>query len=118
MARPKKIIDAGRAIQKLAAIGCTNVEIADALGYSPTHVARYVDELTKGRAEKRIRLRRLQWQAAERLNPTMLIWLGKAYLDQVERPNVEPSVDFERLAAIGELMRSHGGAGRVGSEGT
>ncbi len=38
----------------------------------------------KARAEKRVELAELQWKAAENLNPTMLIWLGKQDLDQTD----------------------------------
>lgn len=45
---------------------------------------RFGELFQKAQAEKRIALRKLQWKAAENLNPTMLIWLGKQDLDQTD----------------------------------
>ena len=45
---------------------------------------RFGDLYQKAQAEKRIALQELQWQAAENLNPTMLIWLGKQHLNQTD----------------------------------
>jgi len=42
--------------------------------------------LTKGRAKGKMRLRQLQWQAAEKGNTSMLIFLGKQMLGQMDNP--------------------------------
>jgi AraC-like DNA-binding protein len=74
-------------IEKLAAIHCTNKEIAEVLGISIDTLQRnFPDFLQKGRAHGKAKLRRLQWQKAEEGNPTMLIWLGKQILGQKEQP--------------------------------
>ena len=44
-------------------------------------------------------LRRLQWKSAERLNTTMLIWLGKQWLDQTDK------LDFEHHGPDGGAIR-------------
>ena len=44
--------------------------------------------LTKGRDKGKIRLRQLQWRAAEKGNVSMLIWLGKQVLDQTDRQEI------------------------------
>jgi ribosomal protein L34 len=93
MARPLKIIDWGL-FDTLAGLHCTKDEITEALG---------VDDRTLDRAVKRekklgfdayyktktgrgkMSLRRMQWRAAEKGNPAMLIWLGKQLLGQVDK---------------------------------
>ena len=86
MARPKKYnIDTDK-VEQLAGFGCTNREIASFFDCSETTLTRnYGDFLTKGREKGKIRLRQLQWRAAERGNTSMLIWLGKQVLGQSEK---------------------------------
>ena len=45
----------------------------------------YSENLTKGRANVKIRLRKLQWQSAENGNVTMQIFLGKNILGQQDK---------------------------------
>lgn len=47
--------------------------------------------LKKGRADGRSSLRRMQFQTAEKGNPTMQIWLGKQLLGQ--RDKIEQEID-------------------------
>ena len=86
MARPKKYdIDTDK-VEQLAGFGCTNVEIASFFGCSTDLIEKsYSEFLTKGRDKGKIRLRQLQWRAAERGNTSMLIWLGKQVLGQSEK---------------------------------
>ena len=86
MARPKKYnLDTDK-VEQLAGFGCTNREIASFFDCSETTLTRnYGDFLTKGREKGKIRLRQLQWRAAERGNTSMLIWLGKQVLGQSEK---------------------------------
>lgn len=96
MARPRKEID-WKAFDKLCEIQCTLREIASFLGVSEDTVERAVQreynvgfkehyelKSAKGKAS----LRRLQFQLAETGNATMLIWLGKQWLDQKDRSDV------------------------------
>ena len=86
MARPKKHNIETDKIEQLASFGCTNREIASFFDCSQTTLTRnYGDFLTKGREKGKIRLRQLQWRAAERGNTSMLIWLGKQVLGQSEK---------------------------------
>ena len=74
MARPKYNIDT-KQIEKLASLGCTNIEMGDFFGCSPDLLEKsYSEYLIKGRATQRIRLRQLQWKSAERGNVTMQIF--------------------------------------------
>tara|TARA_Y100000401_G_scaffold38325_1_gene28932 strand:+ start:20707 stop:21018 length:312 start_codon:yes stop_codon:yes gene_type:complete len=84
----KKSID-GEQVEKLASFGCTNKEIASFFNVNESSIRRtYADNLTKGRDKGKIRLRQMQWKAADKGNVTMLIWLGKQVLGQAESPMV------------------------------
>lgn len=85
MARPKKQIDP-KLVQDLAALGCKTTEIATVTGVSvDTLDRRYADEISKGRENLKISLRRWQLEAAKKGNVAMLIWLGKQMLGQTEK---------------------------------
>ena len=89
MARPKKYDIPSHKVQELAEFGCTNTEIAQFYGCSENTIRRnYGENLTKGRASGKTRLRELQWAVAAKGNVTMLIWLGKQVLGQSENPMV------------------------------
>lgn len=98
MARPKLEIDPIE-VEKLAKIGATNTEIADFFGCNETTIrTRFSENLIKGRASMKLRLRQLQWRAADNGNITMLIWLGKQELGQtekVEEKKVEENKEME-----------------------
>lgn len=111
MARPLKDIDATEVV-KLAAMQCTTREIAAFFDCSiDTIERRFAAELAKGRESGKIKLRRLQWQAAEKLDRTILIWLGKQLLGQRDKADVEltstvsqtTSLDTEAKALLDEL---------------
>ncbi len=109
--RPKLIIDY-KVVEKLALIQCTQVEISEFLGVSVRTLQRnkeFCRIYKKGLEDGHSSLRRLQWKTAEgeylikrttytnrdgsereeeifaQPNPTMLIWLGKQYLEQVDK---------------------------------
>ena len=89
--RPKKQIDYAT-VEKLASIQCTQNEIAEVLGVCTKTLQRdeeFSRHFKKGKEAGRSSLRRLQWKAAERGNPTMLVWLGKQYLEQTDKTEVE-----------------------------
>ena len=81
--RPKLDIDAEQ-VTRLARLHCTMQEMADFFGcHRDTLHNNFSAEITKGRAEGNISLRRKQWQmAVEKGNVVMLIWLGKQMLGQ------------------------------------
>lgn len=91
MARPSLEIDEAT-VEKLASLGCTNIEIADHFGCShDTITRRFAYELTKGKSELRRSLRQVQLDSALKGNVVMMIWLGKQYLGQVEKTQIELS---------------------------
>ena len=93
MARPKKKIDY-ETVEKLASMMCTQEEIGHFLGISPRTFQRDVEFCRiykKGIDTGKMSLRRQQYKVAEKGNPTMLIWLGKQYLDQKDKQDIEHS---------------------------
>jgi len=99
MARPKKVIDY-ETVKRLAAVMATDEEIAAFLGMSPDTLVRagkaYQEAKEIGRRNGMINLRKLQFDAAKAKNPTMLIWLGKQYLEQRDKTEVEHSGNIGR----------------------
>jgi hypothetical protein len=89
MPRQKLPINADEVL-KLAQLGCKNEEIADFLECSEQTIThRFQEELTKGRADLKMSLRRMQIQSAQRGNVAMMIWLGKQLLGQVDRTHID-----------------------------
>ena len=89
--RPKFKIDYEQ-VEKLASLQCTQEEIASFLGCSVDTLQRddefcgiYKRCMDKGRMS----LRRKQWKAADDGNTTMLIWLGKQYLKQRDKSDLD-----------------------------
>lgn len=90
--RPKKVIDYD-SVEKLASIMCTQEEIADYLNMSVRTLQRdaeFCRIYKKGLNKGRMSLRRKQFQMADH-NTGMAIWLGKQYLDQKDKQEVEHS---------------------------
>ena len=73
-------------IEHLASLGCTDREICDYFKINDNTLRyNFDDYLRAGRQQLKTSLRRAQLRLAlESLNPTMLIWLGKNYLQQNE----------------------------------
>ncbi len=85
MARPRLQLDEAL-IERLAAIHCPLVEIAAALDCSvDTLRDNYSSIIDKGRARGKQTLRRIQWDAAQKGNVVMMIWLGKQLLGQSDK---------------------------------
>lgn len=75
-------------VGKLAAIMCTQEEIAAVLGCSVRTLRRQPDfeaVMQTGRDEGKASLRRRQWAKAQEGHPTMLIWMGKQILGQTDK---------------------------------
>ena len=90
MARPKKYDIDTKQVEKMASYGNTNIEIANCFGCSSDLIEKsYSEFLTKGRGELKKRLRKAQLDSALGGNATMLIWLGKQYLGQVDKAELQ-----------------------------
>ncbi len=90
-------------VEQLASYGCTNKEIAQFFECDEATIRkRFSDNITKGRASGKIRLRQLQLEAAERGNVSMLIWLGKQVLGQSDKQEISMNkpiddINFDEL---------------------
>ena len=94
---PRKKLDIDKTqVEKLAEFGATNTEIGGFFNCDPTTIAkRFSNNLTKGRSERKIRLRKMQWLSAESGNVTMQIWLGKNELGQADKRDLDVTItDF------------------------
>jgi len=93
--RPRKEISAAE-VEELAAIGCTQEEISRVKRVSVATLHRnYADAYEKGFATMQMSLRRKQVSAVNGGNVVMMIWLGKQYLGQRDKFEV----DWRREAA-------------------
>lgn len=86
MARPKKGFDL-ETIEKLAAIHCTNTEIASVIGCDVSLLSKsdYSKIITKGKERGKMTLRRKMYETAMNGNVTMQIWLSKQILGFKEK---------------------------------
>lgn len=74
-------------VYNLAAVQCTVVEIAEAIGCSENYTRKHFKKLIdKGRAEGRKSLRRKQFEKAMNGDSKMLVWLGRQWLAQKDQP--------------------------------
>jgi len=106
--RPKIVIDY-EMVKKLAHIHCTQDEIASMMDISVRTLQRddefcriYKRGIETGCAS----LRRLQWKAAEKGDKTMLVWLGKIYLKQVDKQEIDQNVYENGKKPVEELKES------------
>ena len=74
-------------VYKLAAIGCTDREIAAFFGVKEDTLRRnFAENLQKGREFVKTRLRMNMFKAADNLNPAILIFLAKNLLGYSDSP--------------------------------
>ena len=109
-------------VQEMAAVGCTNAEIAKILGFIKTTALanNFNKELELGRAEMCMSLRRRQFELAMegKGQPAVVasIWLGKNYLGQSDRSENWSTVKYadatpEKVeAAIHSIFGKKGGS--------
>ena len=110
--RPRKEISQDT-FEKLCEIQCTLAEIAGVLRVSEDTVERWCERTYKlGFAEcfkkfsaaGKTSLRRQQFDLAKKGNATMLIWLGKQYLGQSEKPIAEEPDEEVNLDKLSEFL--------------
>ncbi len=83
--RPRAKID-GAKVREMISEGSKVKEIAAYFGVTDdTIINNFSEELSKGRADRNISLRRYQIRAAKAGNSAMLVWLGKQYLGQSDK---------------------------------
>lgn len=85
--RDKKIVPPDE-VQKLAALGCTNRDIANFFGIAEDNIVRhFADYITKGREELKISLRRAMLNnACKNNNAAVQIFLAKNILGMSDTP--------------------------------
>lgn len=82
-----KVVVSPKEVKDLAAIGCTNRDIANWFGINEDTLSyNFKSDLIKGREELKVSLRRAQLKLALGGNAIMLIWLGKNLLGQSDNP--------------------------------
>lgn len=105
MGRPRIEID-WEEFDKLCKIQCTLEEIAGWFNCSEDTIENRVKEMhgitfseyfKQKRASGKISLRRKQFQTAQSGNVSMLIWLGKQYLNQSDKREENISLDHKKL---------------------
>jgi hypothetical protein len=108
MARPKiEITDEDWIkIDKMAGIFCTGEEIANIMGFSydtlerrvkETHGISCADYIRQKSDRGRMSLRRKQYEVAGSGNVSMLIWLGKQFLNQSDKQDQSVTIDKKKL---------------------
>lgn len=76
----------GEQVRKLAGLGCTYSEIGAWFGVDEKTIRnRFSAEKQQGAENGKLSLRRRQWKRAMEGSDTMLIHLGKQYLNQAEK---------------------------------
>lgn len=77
-------------VRKYARLQMRVGTIAKIIGCDESGIRQlYMDVYRKGKAEGKLALHEAQMKAAKRGNPTMLIWMGKAHLNQKETTKLE-----------------------------
>lgn len=113
MPRPRKNISQSQ-FETLCGIGCTKTEICAVFDCDEKTLTAWCkrtykmgfSEAYKTRRDKgNASLRRLQFKEAEKGNVTMLIWLGKQWLGQTEKPAGSDPPEPEINDEVEELLR-------------
>lgn len=109
MGRPRKEIDF-KQLDQLCAIQCTQEEVASFFECSIDTIEARIKEqfgmtfpeyFEEKKSSGRISLRRAQFQSAvTKQNPTMMIWLGKQYLNQSDKTIIENPNDRDQKLII------------------
>ena len=77
-------------VRRLAAFGATQIEIANFYGVSRESIRKYfTEEIEQGHQDMKFSLRRKQLDAAMNGSNTMLVWVGKQILGQVDKQEVD-----------------------------
>lgn len=112
--RPKIEIDKNE-FEKLCALQCTLTEIAEWFKCSEDTIERwckrtysetFADTYKKKSAKGKISLRRKQFEVANAGNVSMLIWLGRNWLDQKDDPGkLAVNLEIEDLTPLAEMLK-------------
>ena len=101
---------------KLCALQCTLLEIASWFNCSDdtienrvkeVHGIRFSEYFKQKAGVGKISLRRIQWKMAEN-NPTMALWLGKQYLNQKEKQEIDHTTGGDKITTRLIILPSNG----------
>lgn len=96
MARPRKNIDPDQ-VRRLAMINCSNAEIASVVGCSTDTIERrFAAVIKEGREQGRSSLKRMMWEAAQKGNISMMIFLSKQMLGYSDKLTQQVTSDGEQ----------------------
>ena len=85
-------------VKMLASFGCSYIEIGKYFGCSEGVIRkRFKVEYEQGREEMKLSLRQLQWKNAQQGNTALLIFLGKNYLQQTDKSQVDMTGNLETV---------------------
>jgi hypothetical protein len=93
-------------LEKLAALQCTDEEMAGWFGVSTRTIERrrksrvFAETIERGKAKGRISLRRSQLKMLQDGSATMGIWLGKQYLGQTDEMSVNTNAQISYMLII------------------
>lgn len=112
--RPFSVVADAKILKTVLGLGkiqATSKECAAVLGISePTWInfkrnnPEVAEAYTKGVGHGQVSLRRRQYRAAMRGNTTMMIWLGKQYLDQKDKKDIARTEAVSAQDARKKLM--------------
>lgn len=98
--RPRVVVDE-RTLAGLAAIQCSYLEMAAVLGVDESTLRNhYRDLIEKEREGGKMSIRRAQYTSALKGNVTMQIWLGKQYLGQRDKQDLDVAVGPKQQTVI------------------
>tara|TARA_R100000808_G_scaffold9385_1_gene25831 strand:- start:4680 stop:5084 length:405 start_codon:yes stop_codon:yes gene_type:complete len=99
MAKPHNKVDIPpEKVTMLASFGCTYTEIGKYFAVNEAVIRkRFKAEFEQGKQEMKLTLRQLQWKHAEQGNTALLIFLGKNYLNQTDKSQVDMSGNLETV---------------------
>jgi hypothetical protein len=113
MARPKANID-WNIVNKYLQAQCDGVGIAGLIGIHPNVLYAACKEFNKlsfsdysqqKKGEGKELLRAKQFQVAMEGDKTMLVWLGKQYLDQKDKSEIDANINIPALPTI--ILKQH-----------
>lgn len=97
--------------ENLCGLQCTYNEVCDFFDVNDktlnswckkTYGTTFYEIFKLKRGKGQISLRRTQWRLAEK-NPAMAIWLGKQYLDQKDRQEIDNLNKTQRVVIVNDL---------------
>jgi hypothetical protein len=98
----KEIILTAESIENMAALGLTKAEMTDIAGQPLGK--DYEVSLKRGRARLAQSLRKAQIASALKGNASLLIWLGKVYLNQREISNLELNAEHRAISITPNVL--------------